>query len=151
MDVRPRAEEVSSQVLLEAALGCYTQAVQTGLEAARVEGLPQNGLRVLEGMVYRRRHARAVTNELGLSKQAASQLIDRLDRGGFVERQINPEDCRRVTVTATRRGRIAAAAAHLAIDEVDTELTALLSAGELLGFGAALAALREIGSRRKRV
>ena len=42
---------------------------------------------------------------LGVTKQAASQLIDTLVLRGYLTRDVNPEDRRRMTVTLTERGR----------------------------------------------
>ena len=48
--------------------------------------------------------------ELGVSKQAAGQLVDTLVLRGYLERSVDPEDRRRLTLTLTERGM----AAHLA-------------------------------------
>ena len=45
--------------------------------------------------------------QLGVSKQAASQLIDTLVLRGYLERRVDPEDRRRINIEATERGRAA--------------------------------------------
>jgi DNA-binding MarR family transcriptional regulator len=42
---------------------------------------------------------------LGVTKQAASKLVDAMAIGGYVERTVGPEDLRRRPVALTRRGR----------------------------------------------
>ena len=84
--------------------------------------------------------------ELGVTKQAASQLIEVLVLRGYLERQINPEDRRRVTIDVTDRGR-AAAAVRAGVEAIDAELAGLVSAAELAGLRAGLIALCDIRER----
>ena len=63
-----------------------------------------------------------IIRELGVSKQAAGQLVDTLVIRGYLIRTPDPEDRRRMTVTLTERGRLAAEAAHGAVEEVDPAL-----------------------------
>ena len=53
---------------------------------------------------------------LGVTKQAASQLLDTLVLRGFLVRDINPEDRRRMTIDLTERGHAAAAAIYAGTD-----------------------------------
>jgi DNA-binding MarR family transcriptional regulator len=82
-----------------------------------------------------------------MSKQAASQLFDRLERGGYLVRQIDPEDRRRVTFKITHRGHRAGLDARNARELVEEELTRVISADELQGFRATLAALGDMGRK----
>jgi DNA-binding MarR family transcriptional regulator len=84
---------------------------------------------------------------LGVSKQAASQLIDTLVLRGYLTRQINPQDRRRMTIELTDRGRAAATTVRAAIEAIDAELAEMLSAAELAGLRAGLAALGHIKER----
>jgi len=59
---------------------------------------------------------------LGVSKQAAGQLVDTLVVRGYLERSPDPDDRRRMTVDLTDRGRTAAEATWTAVNEVDTAL-----------------------------
>jgi hypothetical protein len=105
MPSQPEADEVPIPALLRAARGSYGHAVRSRLLAAGFEDLPRNGPYVLGGIVNQRGSAADLVRELGVSKQAASQLIDALVLRGYLERQTNPEDRRRVTIDATDRGR----------------------------------------------
>jgi DNA-binding MarR family transcriptional regulator len=86
--------------------------------------------------------------ELGVTKQAASQLIDTLVLRGYLVRAINPDDRRRVTIELTERGAAAAAAVRAGVVSVDAELEAMLSPAKLAGLRAGLMALWDIRDRR---
>ena len=85
--------------------------------------------------------------QLGVSKQAASQLIDTLVVRGYLERQVHPEDRRRMTLALTERGLAAAASVREGVESVDAELASLISPGELAGLRAGLEALCAIRER----
>jgi len=57
--------------------------------------------------------------DMGVSKQAASQLIDTLVLRGYVERRPDAEDRRRTIITLTARGDEAAAAIRGAVERID--------------------------------
>ena len=63
---------------------------------------------------------------------------------GYLDRQINPDDRRRMDIEFTERGRAAAVVIRAAIEKIDKRLTATLSATELAGLRAGLAALAAI-------
>ena len=85
--------------------------------------------------------------ELGISKQAASELVDTLVVRGYMQREANPDDRRRVTLEVTERGRAAAAAVKAGVAAVDKELAGLLAPTELAGLRAGLVALCAIRER----
>jgi DNA-binding MarR family transcriptional regulator len=91
--------------------------------------------------------AGALVRELGVSKQAASQLIDTLVVRGYLERRADPEDRRRVMIEVTDRGRAAAAAVRAGVQAVDVELTESISPTEMAGLRAGLVALCDIRER----
>lgn len=47
---------------------------------------------------------RAITELLGFTKQAASQLIDAMERDGYLKREPDPADARAKLVSITRKG-----------------------------------------------
>ncbi len=87
--------------------------------------------------------------QLGVSKQAASQLIDTLVVRGYLERKPNAEDRRRMTIEATERGREAAKVVRAAVRSVDEELASLVTAEQLAALRAGLVALCDIRDRRE--
>jgi DNA-binding MarR family transcriptional regulator len=137
-------EEVTIPALLRAARGSYSRSIKVHLAAAGFDDLPRNGPYVLGGLVNQGGSAAQVIEGLGVTKQAASQLIDLLVLRGYVVREVNPEDHRRLTITVTERGRVAAAAVRAGVVAVDAELGRLVSVTELAGLRAGLTALAQI-------
>ena len=82
---------------------------------------------------------------LGVSKLAAGQLVDTLVVRGYLDRAPDPADRRRLTVTLTERGELAAAAARAGVERVDQELTARVGADHVVHTRATLAALINLG------
>lgn len=105
----PAADEVVIPALLRAARGTYAQAIRVRLAAAGFDDMPRNGLYVLGGMASHGGSAGGLIRELEVTKQAASQLIDTLVLRGYLNREVNPADRRRMTIELTDRGRAAAA------------------------------------------
>jgi DNA-binding MarR family transcriptional regulator len=64
----------------------------------------------------------AIIRQLGVSKQAAGQLVDALVVRGYLERKVDADDRRRLTLVLTERGRAAAQVARHAIDRIDMDL-----------------------------
>jgi DNA-binding MarR family transcriptional regulator len=87
---------------------------------------------------------------LGITRQAASQLIDTLVLRGYLRRELNADDRRRVNIALTERGRAAAAVIHAAIEQVEAELVRMLSPDELAGLRSGLEALGAISERTRR-
>jgi DNA-binding MarR family transcriptional regulator len=86
-----------------------------------------------------------IIRDLGVSKQAAGQLVDTLVVRGYLDRSPDPGDRRRMTVSLTERGRAAAAAARSAVADVDASITARVGAEQLDRTRATLIALVELG------
>jgi DNA-binding MarR family transcriptional regulator len=143
----PAADDVVIPALLRASRGAYGHAIRVRLAAGGFDDLPKNGPYVLGGMANHGGTAGQLIRELGVTKQAASQLIDALVLRGYLERETDPDDRRRMTIELTDRGRAAAAAVHEGVVEVDGELEAMLSPEEFLGLRAGLVALCDIRER----
>jgi DNA-binding MarR family transcriptional regulator len=143
----PDQTEVVIPALLRAARGSYGHAIRKSLAAAGFDDVPRNGPHILGGLVNHGGSASNLVRELGVSKQAASQLIDALVARGYLKRHTDPQDGRRVRIEATDRGRAAAAAVRTAVLAVDAELAELISATELAGLRAGLRALCSIRER----
>ena len=141
------ADEVVIPALLRAARGSYGHAIRMRLAAAGFDDLPRNGAYVLGGIVNHGGSASGLVRELGVSKQAASQLIDTLVVRGYLQRQANADDRRRVTIEVTERGRAAAQAVRAGVKSIDAELAEALSQAQLAGMRAGLTALCEIRER----
>jgi DNA-binding MarR family transcriptional regulator len=133
--------------LLRGARGSYAQSISARLASAGFDDLPRNGAFVLGGTANRGGSAVDMIRGLGVTKQAASQLIDTLVLRGYLEREVNPEDRRRITVELTERGRAAAAAVLAGVEAIDAELSSMLTPTQLAGLRAGLRALSEIRDR----
>jgi DNA-binding MarR family transcriptional regulator len=141
------AGQIPITALLRAARGSYGHSIRVSLATAEFEDLPRNGAYVLGGMANHGGTAGGLVRGLGVSKQAASQLIDTLVLRGYLERLTNVEDRRRMSIELTERGRAAAAAVREGVVAVDEELAALISPLELAGLRAGLVALCDIRDR----
>lgn len=145
----PVPDDANIPALLRAARGSYAHAIVAFLDAAGCDDLPQNGPYVLGGMANRQASAVDMIRGLGVTRQAASQLIDTLVVRGYLTREVNPADRRRLNIELTDRGRAAAAATLAAIARVDAELAATITPDELAGLRAGLLALTEIRERTR--
>lgn len=143
-------QEVILPALLRAARGAYGDAVRRELAAAGFDDIPRNGPYVLGGMANRGGSLGDLVEQLGVSKQSASQLIDTLVLRGYLERHANPDDRRRIDIVVTDRGRAAAAAVRGGVESVDEELARRISPAEFAGLYAGLVALTEIREQGER-
>jgi DNA-binding MarR family transcriptional regulator len=152
MTDRPWYEDVPVPQLMREARDVYRHAVVSALAEAGCDDVPRNGAFVLAdldpgGSDPQFSSQAEVVTSLGLSKQAASQLIDTLVLRAYLERRNDPVDRRRMEVRLTDRGRTAAIAIRMAIEAVEARLGQLISADELHGLRAGLAAYRTIRER----
>lgn len=146
-------EDTPIPTLMRAARGAYGQAIRTELAGIGVEDLPRNGAFVLFGTFAADEEGSndwraSLRSQLGVSKQAVSQLIEVLVQRGYLIRGEDPTDGRRVALDLTERGDEVTAAVARAVDSVDEELTAVVSSEGVATFRRALAALAAIKSDR---
>jgi DNA-binding MarR family transcriptional regulator len=132
---------------LRSARASYAQSVITELRDAGFDDLPRNGAFVLGGMADWGGSASDMIAGLGVTKQAASQLIDTLVLRGYLTREINPADRRRMLIGLTEHGRAAAAAVRAGVETIDAELALMLSKDDLAGLRRGLLALHQIKER----
>ncbi|MEU7474150.1 MarR family winged helix-turn-helix transcriptional regulator [Streptomyces sp. NPDC044984] len=121
------SEAVTLSAALLAAAGELTRRIHDGVVARGFEGV-----RPAHGFAFTRLapDGATVTDlavHLGVTKQAASQLVDELVRKGYVERRPHPEDARARLVVLTGAGWACTRAA----DEAAAE--AVRAWGETLG------------------
>jgi len=132
--------------LLRRAGRAYAQAIQAALAEAGCDDMPRNGAYVLAASAREGARLSQIITDLAVSKQAAGQLIDTLVSRGYLDRSVDPQDRRRLTISLTERGAAAAAAIGAATSQVDARLLRRVSAAhveharEVLGVLAALAA-----------
>jgi DNA-binding MarR family transcriptional regulator len=147
IDEKPSLEEIAMPALLRHARVTYGRAMRQGLEAAGYDDLPKNGLYVIGGLAFGAGDIPLgrLIKQLGVSKQAAGQLVDVLVLRNYLERAVDEADRRKLTVTLTERGRAAAAAQAEARRKVDTELVARVGEEDVRSARRALAALIDNG------
>lgn len=138
------ADDLSMPALLRAARGAYAQSIKEHLSTDGYDDLPRNGPFILGGMANRDVPAADLLNELGVTRQAASQLIDTLVLRGYLTREVNSTDRRRITITLTPRGQAAGEVVRAAIGLVDEQLTDRIDHAQLAGLRAGLVALAGI-------
>ena len=135
--------------LLRGARGSYGNTIAAMLAGAGFEDLPGNGPFVLGGMANHGGSAVELIRGLGVSRQAASQLIDTLVLRGYLDRHINPDDRRRMDIELTERGRAAATVVRSAVTQVDQQLQTALTPTQFAGLRAGLAAMATIRENTK--
>jgi DNA-binding MarR family transcriptional regulator len=79
-----------------------------------------------------------------VTKQTAAFLVDRLERGGYVERTPDPTDARARLVRIAERGRAAQAVAAVAERQVEAEWEAHLGSRDLARLRRLMGRLREV-------
>ena len=114
-------EDFPMPALLRHARTAYGSAMRSALGEAGYGDIPKNGLYVIGGLASQKgdRPLGLVIAELRISKQAAGQLVDTLVVRGYLQRDVDAQDRRKVTVSLTPRGRDAAkilASARAAVD-----------------------------------
>ena len=138
-------DEVAMPALLRAARRTYAAAVRSALAAAGCDDMPRNGSFVVGAIARTGAPLGEIVVWLGASKQAAGQLVDTLVTRGYLDRTVDPDDRRRLTIALTERGQAAAAVVRAAVDGVDAELVARVGAEEVARARATLGALIDLG------
>jgi DNA-binding MarR family transcriptional regulator len=134
-------EDVAMPALLGAAQRVYGAAIRQDLAQAGFEDLPRRGAFVIGAIARTGASLSDVIADLGTSKQATGQLVDTLVARGFLEREVDPDDRRRLVVTLTERGTAAAATVRGAVDRTDAKLAGLVGADDVARARAVLGAL----------
>jgi DNA-binding MarR family transcriptional regulator len=139
-------DEAGFPALLRAARTAYGSAIRTALAEVGCDDVPRNGSYVIGAIARTGAPLGQIIRELGVSKQAAGQLVDTLVARGYLDRSIDPADRRRLTITLTERGQAAAEVIRAAVDQVDAGLVGRVGPEYVAHARATLAALIE-GSR----
>jgi DNA-binding MarR family transcriptional regulator len=126
-------------MLLNLALRQLNDEVAAGVAAAGFAGLrPAHGY-ALSRLSFGGATAVQVAEHLGITKQSAGQLVDELERSGYVRREPHPTDRRGKLVVLTDRGWGAVQAAQRALDAIDARLADRLGTERLEELRSALA------------
>jgi DNA-binding MarR family transcriptional regulator len=117
--------------------------MRKALEDAGYDDVPKNGLFIIGGLALEGREAplSRLIEELGISKQSAGQLVDTLVTRGYLERNVDPEDRRRLVITLTDRGRDAVRVQSGARERIDHALENRVGENGMSALRKVLAAL----------
>jgi DNA-binding MarR family transcriptional regulator len=129
--------------LLRRALAAHRAAIARSLRAGGHERLPPLALWAIDVLAGGERSAGELVLELGVTKQAVSQMVELLVTSGYVDRMPDSQDRRRVTLALTDRGRGAAAAIASACASVEERALAALGPAALQQARGALRAFAQ--------
>ncbi|MGO9079168.1 MAG: MarR family winged helix-turn-helix transcriptional regulator [Streptosporangiaceae bacterium] len=149
MTVPVAPADVATPALLRAARRTYVRAVNARLAQIGYTDLPRNGPFILGGMATPGGSATDVIDALGVSRQAASQLIDTLVSRGYLHRDTDQADRRRMVLRLTERGRAAGMAVRAGVADIDGTLARVITPAEMAGLRAGLIALAGIRARKR--
>jgi len=105
-------------------------------------------------ITYLRTYAPAPVGELvrvfGIKQSTLTSMLDRLERAGWLRRQVNPADGRSFLVHVTGRGVELADALNGVLRAMEDEIRSRVGDGEMDGFRAVMAAVEEVTRVRLR-
>jgi DNA-binding MarR family transcriptional regulator len=143
--------DIAMPALLRHARAAYGRAMRGALEQGGFDDVPANGMYVIGGLALGVGGVpiRQLVRELGITKQAAGQLVDTLVARGYLNRTPDEDDRRLLIVTLTARGSAAAEIQTAARAAIDAELAARVGAADVAATRRALGALIAIGRERR--
>lgn len=147
-DPAARADNLALATLLLSAAAALVDGIHTAVTAAGFDDL-----RPTHGFAFVRISAGDATvgdvaEHLGVTKQAASQLIDELTRKGYVTRHPHPTDARARLLALTPRGWACTRAADLAMADLMEGWAAVLGRKRVAALRADLARVVSPGPLR---
>lgn len=142
------SDAMSLAAALLAAAGSLVEDIHNGVTARGY-----TDLRPTHGFVFTRLAPSGATvteiaDHLGFTRQAASQIVDDLERKGYVERRPHPDDARARLVVLTEHGRRCTAAAESAAVESVEPWAEILGEKRLLALRDQLLRLAPAGPIR---
>ncbi len=146
----PWWEFVVIPAMMRAARNTYAHALREALALIECDDLPKNGAFVIGAIAHNGASLREIIRDLGVTKQAAGQLVDTLVARGYLERAVDSGDRRRLTITLTERGQAAAAVNRAAIDGIEKALIERVGADKVHALREALAALIALNPERQK-
>jgi len=144
-DEQALSDQITLPALLRIARRTYGAAIRAAQAEVGCTDMPRNGSWVVGAISRSGAPLGTIIAQLGVSKQAAGQLVDTLVVRGYLDRAPDPSDRRRMTVTLTERGQLAADAGRTAVDTVDDELKKRVGPQAVAACREALSALIDIG------
>jgi MarR family transcriptional regulator, organic hydroperoxide resistance regulator len=122
-----------------------THLIGRHLDSALAEiGVDQAEAHVLSALSDRAMSVGALVEVVGFRRSTLTNVLDRLERRGLVQREINPADRRSFVVRPTRGGERAARKVAVAFAAVDAQLERTASATDRKSFDAVLGKLEDL-------
>lgn len=140
-DTTERHNEIALPVLLRAARNVYADAIRKALAENGFDDVPRNGIYAMGAIAKTGVPLSQIIRDLGVSKQAAGQLIDSLVLRGYLERTADDEDRRRLNITLTHRGRAVIAVSGPVVEGLEADLLNRVGAEHVAHTRATLGAL----------
>jgi DNA-binding MarR family transcriptional regulator len=142
-------EEWPLPALLRGARAVYGATIHRQLAECGCDDLPPNGPYVLGAIARTGAPLGDVVRQLGVSKQTAGQLVDTLVTRGYLDREVDPADRRRLVVRLTDRGEAAASLIRSVVESVDAQLQETVGPRRMAHTRETLAAMIRIGAGRE--
>jgi DNA-binding MarR family transcriptional regulator/catechol 2,3-dioxygenase-like lactoylglutathione lyase family enzyme len=131
---------------MRSARGAYARSIRAQLHAVGIDDLPRNGAFILAGIDGTGGTRGDLPSDLGITKQAVSQVIDILANRGYLERSPDPDDRRRNVLELTERGQQVVDAVFRGVEAVDVQLQDHVSPEQIEAMRSVLVALTDIKS-----
>ena len=112
--------------------------------AANHDLLPQEGHLLTYLRVYAPSPVGDLVRIFGVKGSTMTSTLDRLERLGLTERNINPEDRRSFVVTLTAKGRALADEVQQFVEETERNINKRVSKRDIEGFDAVMKAIAEV-------
>ena len=140
----PGPSELATPTLMRSARGAYARSIRAQLHAIGLDDLPRNGAFILAGIDATGGPRGDLPSDLGVTKQAVSQVIDTLVNRGYLTRSPDPDDRRRITLELTEHGQQVLDAIMRGVEAVDVQLRERVSPEQIEAMRSVLASLTEI-------
>jgi DNA-binding MarR family transcriptional regulator len=148
MDGDSRIEPDTSRplpTLLRGARATFGSVIRRRLKVAGFEDVPPNGLFVLGAIGEGSTPLADIIAALAVSKQTVGALVDSLVARKYLDRHADPVDRRRMVLSLSDRGAVAAAVIRRTVSELEASLEARVGSQAVAHTRMALAALTAIG------
>ncbi len=131
--------------LLRGARATYSRTIRAALVEGGFEDIPRHGAFVLGAISAGGSPLSQIIEWLGISKQAAGQVVDVLVVRGYLERVPDADDRRRLSLSLTERGVLAAGVSRGASGRVQKALAENVGPGDVETTLLTLRALTSLG------
>ena len=111
-------------------LRVYNRRLIAGLQARGFEDFSPAFPALLSNLDTGGTRIGVLAGRAGVTRQAAGQLLREIERCGYVERRVSPDDARATTICFTARGKRLLATVLELVEEIEDEFGAVLTSSE---------------------